>query len=787
MAQDLDLDNMSPEELSTLLDRMESPTKEADQAQTVADNSLSDDEAASIVEDARKDREYGDRPIAAGAAALASGLSFSLSDRVLQKSGLVSKETLKELSERNEVADVLGQTTGLLLPALFTGGASVPVQVGAKAALKAGTKAALTAPVKAALKAEAQVAKLLAKAASETGQKKAVQSLIQKTIAKSAGTAVEGATFGLNQLLREDAVGKAELNAENLLSYMGEGALIGGAIGGALIPGGAALRGFGGGLSKLAKKAGTSIFNPIKDSAKLLGLTDSQIAKFREKNPKFLEELPDWVRTNLNLKITDNADSLLTKLDNVEQVAVASMDDTIAKLDAVAASKNQVMGPRLFAEMARELEEKFVTPYANMQSMKQFSNQARKIVADMRARARGGATTFKEMRDLRKKFDKLAKGFFKSMDPTEAAQAAFAARDILKRSISAAAEIVDSDLAKVWTQKNRDYHYASNIRRSLGKKAEKSDTLVGFKDALLGGAGLVADSGALLSVAAARKFMQSDLKRRMVILAQLDKASQGVTKRTSEALGNFFNNVSKPAKLASLNILVRSDFGKKEGSKEAPKDRIEAFRNAQDNIVKLASNPDLLMDRVAKSAAPLTADAPNTAQAMTQTLSRGIQFLALKMPKSARAANSMDAKYMPSNMEVARFERYMQAVEDPMSVLNDLEAGTLTREHVEGLKKVWPHFYNEIRAKTMAEVQKQPDMAYNKKIQLGILLDLPTDASLNPTFILDMQQTFNNMQGVGQDSASTGAQTAVQSGQTGLSKLDMASRAETDTERLAKK
>jgi hypothetical protein len=799
----VDLDNIAPDELSRLLDRMESPTKEADHAQSVAENTISDAEAAAIVEDVEKDRKYGDRPLAAGAAALASGLTYSLSDRVLEKSGLVSEETLRELAERNKPADIIGQTIGVIAPTIFTGGAAA-APTAAKLALKAGSSGAakaagskalstvgkaLSAPGKIAQKTETQVAKLLAKAAAETGQKKAVASLVQRSLAKGAGQAAEGAAFGLNQLLREDAIGRAELNAENLLSYMGEGALIGGAIGSALVPGGAVLKGMGGGLAKAAKKVGAQIFDPIKDSARLLGLTDNQIAKFREKNPKFLEELPDWVKNTLNLKITDNADSLMGKLDEVERAAVGSMDETIERLDSVAASKNQVIGPRLFSEIAREIEERFVTPYDGMQSMRSFSAQARKIMFDLERRASKGPATFRELRDLRKKMDKLAKGFFKSMDPTEAAQAAFAARDILKRTINAAAEVVDPDLAKTWLKHNRNYHYASNIRRGLGKKAERQGDFVGFKDLLLGGIGFELGGEIGLSVAAARKFMQSDLKRRMVILTSVDKAAKNVAKRTNEALSNFFTGVSKPARLASINIMARSEFSKKEGSKEAPKNKIEAFRNVQENVVKLASNPELLMDRVAKAAAPLSVDAPNTAQSMATTLSRGLQFLALKVPKSARSHNIMDSQYMPSNMEVARFERYMQAVEDPMSVLNDLEAGTLTREHVEALRTVWPHFYSEIRNQALAAVQTQPSMPYNKKIQLGTLLNLPTDASLDPTFIMSLQQTFNNAQGVGQDSASAvvGPQTAVQTSQTGLKNLDMASRAETDTERVAKK
>lgn len=770
---------------------------------------LSDKDISKLAQEYDKQVKYGDQPIKAATLGALSGLTFSLSDRALQESGLMTQEDLREIADRNPEADITGQVAGALVPAFVTGGASAPasaalgaaklgVRAGAKAASKAALKASMPSVAnKAGLVVEKKIAKMFGEVAAETGNKKIVSEIVKKSVAKGAGSAVEGSVWGANQLLREDALGKAELNAENLLGYMSDGAAVGGALGAALVPGGAILKGVGGGLSKGLKKAGAAVFDEVRDVAKLLGLTPTQVAKFKEKNPKFLEELPNWVRTKLDLKHMDTSDTLLSKLDGVKTSAITRIDDAIKQLDEAAKSKGQQIGGGIYDDVADQLENNFIVAKEGVEQIAVPSEKIKETIARLRAQAAearltGQGTTFTGLRNARIEMDKLAKDFFKKMEPGEAAKAHFMARDALKKVITKYADVIEPRLARELSEANLDYHYATTLRNQMSKKAEAAQAFVSFKDLLLGGAASIVDPTFGMTVAAANKFMRSDMKRKIVILSQVEKGAKGVTRRLEEAIANFFKKAAKPAKIGSLGILVRSELASRP-NEEKPKKRLQAYRNVQQNLVELAADPLKLEDRIAKSTSVLAQGAPATARGMGDTMRRAVRFLTDKMPKDARdsAYSQFEPEYEPSTIELATFERYMQVVEQPLSVLRELESGSLTRDHVEALKAVFPNLYNEIRITALNEARNNPKLTYSKRIQLGILLDIPADSSLSPQFVVQMQQNF-----VPPEQRQEGAlQGAVQDGQKAqgapppqqaVSRLNSGSRAETETQRVAK-
>lgn len=171
-----------------------------------------------------KQERLGDMPVTAGALGTARTLSFGLSDQALSQSGLVEPETLKDIKELNPEASIVGETAGILGPALVTGGSSLLAR-GATSAVRGASAAGVAT--------ERAVAKALAKRLVTQGEQTLAKKVLTKVGAKAAGSAVEGAFYGAGHLISEDALGNTELNAESLLANMGVGALIGGAAGSA--------------------------------------------------------------------------------------------------------------------------------------------------------------------------------------------------------------------------------------------------------------------------------------------------------------------------------------------------------------------------------------------------------------------------------------------------------------------------------------------------------------------------------------------------------------------------
>jgi hypothetical protein len=161
-------------------------------------------------------KEAGESPFEAAGVSLASGLTLGISDQILQKTGAYTEEELSNLSEANPIISTIGEIGGAIAPALFSGGSSIAASIAAKTpaalAIRAGEKAAVSA----------FTGKVLSKTTSDVAK---------KAIEMGVGSAVEGSLFGAGQLLKEEALGNAEFNGENLVSYMGMGALTGGAVG----------------------------------------------------------------------------------------------------------------------------------------------------------------------------------------------------------------------------------------------------------------------------------------------------------------------------------------------------------------------------------------------------------------------------------------------------------------------------------------------------------------------------------------------------------------------------
>ena len=89
----------------------------------------------------------------------------------------------------------------------------------------------------------------------------------------------------------------------------------------------------------------------------------------------------------------------------------------------------------------------------------------------------------------------------------------------------------------------------------------------------------------------------------------------------------------------------------------------------------------------------------------------------------------------------------MKAIQNPLSVLEDLKQGIVSREGIEAVKFVYPTLYNEMTSAVYDNVEKYgADMAYDKRLQLGIVMELPTDLSLEPENIAKFQSFYKEAQ-----------------------------------------
>lgn len=144
----------------------------------------------------------------------ARSASFGLSDEFLTKSGAIKPEDLRAYKETNPNATGAGEIGGVL---------------GAILAPESGIAGVLSAPVKAVSRVGGAITEAAVPLAETVAGK-----IAGKAIAAGAGSAVEGAAYGLGQSVSEHALGDPDLNGEMVISNVMNSALFGGALGGVL-------------------------------------------------------------------------------------------------------------------------------------------------------------------------------------------------------------------------------------------------------------------------------------------------------------------------------------------------------------------------------------------------------------------------------------------------------------------------------------------------------------------------------------------------------------------------
>lgn len=144
--------------------------------------------------------------------------------------------------------------------------------------------------------------------------------------------------------------------------------------------------------------------------------------------------------------------------------------------------------------------------------------------------------------------------------------------------------------------------------------------------------------------------------------------------------------------------------------------------------------------------------APETATMMNAGLVNAAEFLKSKLPMDPFLSTGLPEEmsdWEPSDLELAQFERYVDAVQNPSLVLDKTIEGSVTPEEIETLQAVYPNIYSRLQETAMsAIVEHGKNIPYERKVMLGVLLDIPTDYSLTPGFINAMQSGY---QAEGQD------------------------------------
>lgn len=738
--------------------------------------------AEDIAEEVQLERQYGDRAPEAFLGEAASAATLGLSDQLLTGSGLADPEALKQIRERSPIASGAGAVTGVVAPMLTPAAALTPV---AAATRIAGG-------------AERITARALEKLAADSGRKKIAHSILAKLAPTAAAGGVEGSAISLGQLISEEALGNAEFNGQNIVASLGSGALLGtgaGAAFGALKATVPVVAKGAGAVASRGKKYFEHLADPIEAAKAQSGLSKAKIVSIEQQHPDFFAKLPSYFREQLGIVDVKGAFQTADELATRNSQAIASAGGKIGniskKLDELT-----TQNPALLPTRAEAFDPMIDGIFGRIDQLTKAGVRANKkeirVLQDFgndlyQMKLNKQPLSFNELNELRKSYQNLAyigkrdmaRGFEGELANSLRAQLRKQVDVIADRVSSASADPVVKTLSTELRKANEVFHIGSTIEKSMLMKAGKISLLSPTEVIEAAALGHVGGPTGLIA-GAVKKFARTGAAKNLAILADMKKQQAATQSRIKQALGSFVSKNAKAVRPASLQVLINSRFSDS-AKGESPKNKKEAFANLRQNVNSYTTEHQKLVDRMAKATSVLAQAAPNAASEVQNTLSRAVAFLSQKMPQTdnPRQGSPWARPYEPSNFELAKFERYLQVIEAPLSVLDDLEANSLTREHVEALQAVYPAIYSEVRLAAMeAAAAKGPELPYAKRVQLSVLLDLPTDTSLEAENVLALQANFAPAE-------DPGAQPGIKPTQAGASKIDSANRAQTETQRVA--
>lgn len=209
---------------------------------------------------------------------------------------------------------------------------------------------------------------------------------------------------------------------------------------------------------------------------------------------------------------------------------------------------------------------------------------------------------------------------------------------------------------------------------------------------------------------------------------------------------------------AAVDALTSAKFRTGVVSYKSAKPDRERFRQVSENIKKMI-NPQTMADTLADM--PGTA-VPQVHQALAMKLSVAANYLNTHLPEDPTASYSIypnKTKWVPSDLDLAKFQRRVEVVNDPTVAIHRISEGTVTPEQVDALKNVYPEIFAGLQQEIISGIMENKDPPpYRARLVLASVFGIPADISMTPNFVQQMQSSFQQQDQGGRPTGSPDAQ-----------------------------
>lgn len=224
----------------------------------------------------------------------------------------------------------------------------------------------------------------------------------------------------------------------------------------------------------------------------------------------------------------------------------------------------------------------------------------------------------------------------------------------------------------------------------------------------------------------------SDKQMQYGALAKIERMAQETGRKLNRYSNAIFNTESPVRGIVAEKL--------------TPEDQQKKFQKISTKLKDMTQNFSTGADALEASTKSLNEVAPMISSSLNIAAGRATQFLASKLPAQDQPS-PFEKPFQPSPSELAKFNRYYQTVENPLSVLQHVKNGTLSKEHMETLESVYPKLYaemqNSVMDKITTKLTKDPgSVPYSTKLMLSMFTGQDLSNSLKQQNISSAQQAF---------------------------------------------
>jgi len=236
--------------------------------------------------------------------------------------------------------------------------------------------------------------------------------------------------------------------------------------------------------------------------------------------------------------------------------------------------------------------------------------------------------------------------------------------------------------------------------------------------------------------------------------SQLSSFFSKAARKTGEAAKAAKSGAEDLAYTEALNSSGAADTAEKAGKRAvtsaalrlfggSPAVQVENYNKRREQLALLTSSPDLMIHQTQRALGPLPGVAPKLASAMAMDSARNLHMLQGMAPAATPIGGMFGGKrqtFTPQ-ADIEKFAQQWDGVMSPLSVLKDLNKGSLNMDKVAAAKAAHPELFAEIAGDFLHHMaQMDGPMNSQAALQADILLGLngAGEPSVAPAFLARM-------------------------------------------------